>query len=44
MNTEQKRVALLSAYPGPKWVEKVKKMSEQQVIATYLRLQRAGKI
>ena len=41
---ERKRQALLSAYPGDKWAEKVKKMSEAQVIAIYMNLKRQNKL
>lgn len=41
---EQKKEALKKAYPGKKWADKVNKMSEDQVIATYLRLKGQGKV
>lgn len=44
MNTEQMKQALLKAYPGNRWAEKVKKMSEGQVFTVYTRLKNAGKI
>lgn len=44
MNVDQMRVRLLSAYPGEKWEKKVKKMSDNQVIAVHQRLQAQGKI
>ena len=43
--TESKeREALKKAYSSVSWQEKVKKMSDQQVQAVYLRLKRANKI
>lgn len=44
MTTEQMRQVILGAYPGPKWADKVKKMSEGQVFAVYNRLRNANKI
>lgn len=44
MNTEQMKQALLRAYSGKKWAEKVKNMSEAQTFATYNRLKNAGKL
>lgn len=44
MNDAQIRQALISAYPGPKWASKVKKMTEAQAFATYMRLKGAGKL
>lgn len=41
---DQKRQALLHAYPSHKWREKVNKMSDAQVIAIYLNLKRQKKI
>jgi hypothetical protein len=41
---EQKRQALFGAYPGEKWAEKVKQMSEAQVIAVYMNLKRQNKV
>lgn len=40
----KKREALLAAYPGDSWKYKVKKMSDSQVTAVYLRLKGQGKI
>lgn len=38
MNTEQKRQWLMALYPhGKTWSEKVKKMSDSQVVAIYLK-------
>lgn len=44
MNDAEKRAALAKAFPGEKWAAKVKKMSESQVVATYLRLKSQGKV
>lgn len=44
MNTEQMRQALLGAYPGPRWAEKVKRMSEGQVFTVYTRLKNNKKL
>jgi hypothetical protein len=38
------RIAVANAYPGRAWKDKVKKMSEQQVTAVYLRLKHQGVI
>ena len=38
------REALKSLYPYPKWIARVNAMHEAQVVATYLRLKRRGKI
>jgi hypothetical protein len=43
-STEQKRQALLAAYSGQTWLDKVKKMSDEQVVAIYLRLKKQNKI
>ena len=34
----KKREALLGAYDGLKWADKVKRMTDQQIVAIYLRL------
>lgn len=39
-----KREAVKRAYPGTRWALKVAKMSDRQVIATYIRLSNAKKI
>lgn len=44
MNTEQMRAALISAYSGVAWKNKVKKMPEDQVQAVYLRLKAQGRV
>lgn len=33
-----------SAYPGPNWAKKVDKMTDEQVLAIYMRLVQTGKI
>lgn len=43
-STEQKRMAVESAYKGPKWKDKVKRMSDEQVVAIHRSLTKAGKI
>lgn len=40
----RKREALFAVYPSKKWSDKVKAMSDSQVIAVYLRLKAQGKI
>lgn len=45
MTYDQMRDALRKQYNGaPKWVAKVDKMSTDQVIAVYRRMQRSGQI
>lgn len=44
MGVEQMRSAIVKAYPGKKWADKVKKMSDNQVIAIYNRLLQSGKL
>lgn len=39
-----KREAVLRAYSGDKWAAKVAKMTDQQLIAVYLRLKRTNKV
>lgn len=44
-DVEQKRKSLLDAYPlSSAWKMKVKKMSEDQVVAVYLRLKGQGRV
>lgn len=44
-STESKeREAVKAAYPSQKWTDKVKKMSDAQIIAVYLRLKAQGRI
>lgn len=38
------RTALASVYPGKAWSEKVRRMSDSQVTAIYLRFKEQGKI
>jgi hypothetical protein len=43
--TESKeRQAVAAAYDGPGWKEKVRNMSDAQVIAVYMRLKAQGRI
>jgi hypothetical protein len=42
MTTDEKRKALLKAYPGYAWHEKVAGMPSEQVIAVYLRFEQDG--
>jgi len=45
MSVEQMRHVLSQQYGGaPKWVNKVKNMSDNQVIAVYFRMLSAGQI
>jgi len=44
MSPEQKRLAVILAYPGGGWASKVEKMSDAQVHTIYTRLFSAGKI
>jgi len=44
MNDIQKRTALLKIYPTKTWADKVKKMSELQVTAIYLRQKSLGNV
>lgn len=37
-----KRQAVADAYPGPRWAKKVEAMSDEQVVAVYLRLKKKG--
>jgi hypothetical protein len=38
VSTEQKRDAVAKAYPGEKWAQRVRKMSDAQVHTVYMRL------
>ena len=40
----KKREAVMGAYPNATWKNKVKLMSDQQIVAVYLRLKNAGRI
>jgi hypothetical protein len=42
--TETYKAALLTVYSGDAWKQKVKKMSEKQITAIYLRLKGQGKL
>jgi hypothetical protein len=42
-NTKE-REALKGAYSGEKWIDKVNRMSDAQVVAVYMRLRAQGKI
>jgi len=44
MTINQRRDNLKTVYPSPKWTHKVDKMSDNQVLAIYLRLQAQGKL
>ena len=45
VDIQNMRSVLQSQYRGaPKWVEKVKKMSDKQVTAIYFRMLREGKL
>jgi hypothetical protein len=44
MKIDQKREALKGAYSGEKWIVKVDKMSDEQIIAVYNRLKSQGKV
>ena len=44
MTIVQQQEAIKGAYPGPRWTQRVKGMSEAQITAVYLRLKRQGKI
>lgn len=44
MAMEKERQALLKVYKNPRWVDKVKKMKDAQVVAIYLRLKAQNKI
>lgn len=43
-DTEAKRQAVMGAYSGKGWQDKVKKMSDEQVIAIFLRLKAQNKL
>jgi hypothetical protein len=44
MTVAQRRVALKKAYPGTKWADRVDQMSDEQVVAVYIRLQQQKKL
>lgn len=41
---QEERTSLASVYPGRAWSDKVRRMSDSQVTAIYLRLKQQGKI
>lgn len=43
MSTDQMRSEISKVYPGKKWSDKVKKMSDNQVIAIYRKFLQEGK-
>lgn len=45
MGTESKeRDAVMNAYPGKSWQDKVKRMSDSQIVALYLKFKAQGRI
>lgn len=45
MNPQQVRLELIAAYPySDKWRRRVERMEDDQVIAIYFRLKKAGRI
>lgn len=44
MEVSEMRTKVKHAYAGDKWAHKVKKMSQEQIVAIYYRLLKAGKI
>lgn len=44
MSPEQKRYMISRAYPGEKWYERVKNMSDAQVHNVYMRLLNSDKL
>jgi len=45
MTPQQARILLIEAYPySPKWKRRVERMEDDQAIAIYLRLKKAGRI
>ena len=44
MNNNAMRLAVAEAYPGPGWKFRVSKMSDNQVLAVYRRLQETKKV
>ena len=43
-NTKKERQLLKQVYPNKKWAERVDKMSDNQVVAVYMRLRVQGKL
>ena len=44
MAYEKEREALKTVYSGAKWIQKVNKMPDDQVVAIYMRLKLQGKL
>lgn len=44
MNADEKRNVVKGAYKGDKWKQKVDNMTEEQVVAIYIRLKAQGKV
>lgn len=44
MRIQQKRDAVKGAYSGQKWKDKVDLMSDDQILAIYIRLKHQGKV
>lgn len=44
MSPQQQRLEIKKIYPGKNWSDKVDRMSDNQVIAVYLRLKGKGKL
>lgn len=44
MNTKSMRATLKTVYSGKLWAAKVDKMSDEQVVAVYIRLQQQNKV
>lgn len=40
----EKREQLKRVYPGKKWIDRVNKMSDEQVVAVYYRFKTIGKV
>lgn len=43
-NVDQKRQAVASAYPSPRWKAQVRDMRDGQVVALYLKFKKEGRI
>lgn len=44
MSVDQMREQISKVYPSPKWKDKVKHMSDNQVIAIYYKFAKSGKL
>ncbi|WNN94560.1 membrane protein [Arthrobacter phage Lewando] len=44
LSIEQMRAAIIAAYSGPRWTNRVNSMQDKQVFATYNRLLDSGKL